>query len=544
VTGNLIQRPVRMHSDFLGSSIMRCLMTPCYALFVGFAMSVAVRAAEPRLWLYYATNLQVDENVDQLEQIWRRAAASGYSRVLLTDSKFARLGSLGDATKTYFNNINRVKRVAANLKMELIPALFSVGYSNNMLWHDANLAEGLPVKDALFVVSAGKARLLPEPPVSLKPMPGWKDDSVILAGGVATVANHKGNARFTYPLTVSPYRCYHVSVAIQTKDFTGTPEIKALAGDRSLQLQNLGVQRTQDWKEHHVVFNSLDNRQVNLYFGVWGDAQGELQWKNWRIEEAGLTNVLRRPGAPCVVKGYTEGLDYEPINDPHLGNDPWPGEYRSWHEPPDIKTKNIPDGTRLRVSWYHPAIIYDGQVSCCPSEPKTANLLADEARRMKAAWGAKGYMMSHDEIRTLNWDESCQQRHLEAGAILADNARTCAKLLRGKDIYVWSDMFDPHHNAVKDYYLVRGDLGGSWEGLDKNVIVVNWNFEKRDESLKFFADRGHAQVIAGYYDGQISDARKWMESAAKVNGLVGIMYTTWRSNYNDLEAFASVCRQK
>jgi hypothetical protein len=245
-----------------------------------------------------------------------------------------------------------------------------------------------------------------------------------------------------------------------------------------------------------------------------------------------------------VVSGYVEGRDYEPISDPHLGKDPWSGQFRPWHEPPVIKTKNIPDGTQLRVSWYHPAIIYDGQVSCCLSEPKTIALLTDEARRLKAAWGAKGYMMGHDEIRTLNWDQSCQQRHLDAGRILAGNVRGCANLLKGAQVYVWSDMFDPHHNAVKDYYLVRGDLAGSWEGLDKNVTVVNWNFEKRDESLKFFANRGHAQVIAGYYDGELGNVQKWLESAAKVNGVVGIMYTTWRRNYSDLEAFANLCKKE
>ena len=141
------------------------------------------------------------------------------------------------------------------------------------------------------------------------------------------------------------------SVSVRTRDHTGTPEIKALAGGRSLQYQNLGVQRSQEWKEHHVVFNSLDNQQVTLYVGVWGDASGSLEWKDWKIEEAGLTNVLRRPGTPCVVAGYTEGKDYERIADPQLGNSPWPGEYQSWHEPPVIKTKGLPDGTRLRVSW-------------------------------------------------------------------------------------------------------------------------------------------------------------------------------------------------
>src|SRR5256885_348319 len=86
------------------------------------------------------------------------------------------------------------------------------------------------------------------------------------------------------------------------------------------------------------------------------------------------------------------------------------------------------------------------------------------------AWGARGYFMSHDEIRVLNWCAACQARNLDAGALLADNVRTCAAILRavnpGGGIYVWSDMFDPNHNAHGNYYLVRGNLTNSWQGLD------------------------------------------------------------------------------
>src|SRR5262249_26929342 len=152
-------------------------------------------------------------------------------------------------------------------------------------------------------------------------------------------------------------------------------------------------------------------------------------------------------------------------------------------------------------SWYHPALIYQGQVMACISEPRFTELLRDQAKRMRAAWGAKGYMMSFDEVRTLGWDLSCERRRLSPGEMLAASARECCAMLEGSDAYVWSDMFDPHHNAVKkDYYLVRGDLTGSWEGLSKEVVVVNWNFGEREESLRFFAGRGHRQVIAGYYD--------------------------------------------
>ena len=101
-----------------------------------------------------------------------------------------------------------------------------------------------------------------------------------------------------------------------------------------------------------------------------------------------------------------------------------------------------------------------------------------------------------------------------------------------------------YHIAVKkDYYLVRGDLTGSWEGLAQDVVVVNWNFDQRDASLKFFADRGHRQVLAGYYDGEPAQVKKWLGSASKVKGIIGVMYTTWQSRFDDLEAFARQCRE-
>ncbi|HEX2971855.1 MAG TPA: hypothetical protein VHP11_05955 [Tepidisphaeraceae bacterium] len=513
---------------------------------LGLLMSVATlaRGQQPELWLYYPVNLQVDQNVPKLETQWRRAAKAGYTHVLLADSKMARLGDLQGMEGRYFANVERVKKIAAELNLQIVPGVFHVGYSGAMLWHDPNLAEGVPVKDSLFVVKGNEAKLVADPPVSLRAKPDWQDGTVAVNDGTATVRRNSGNARFVFKVNVAPFRCYHVAVKIRTDGYTGEPRIMPLgSGGKALQYQSLKAEKTQEWKQHHVIFNSLDNRQVTLYFGVWGDAKGELQWKDWTIEEVGLLNVLRRPGTPCTVKGYAEGKDYEPIADPRMGNVPWRGEYEVWHEPPVIKTRGIADGTQLRVSWYHPVIIYQDQVGCCPSDPKTMALLADEAKRVRAAWNAKGYMMSHDEIRCMNWDESCQKLNLDAGQILAQNARDCTKLLAGSTVYAWSDMFDPHHNAVKDYYLVRGNLAGVWEGLDPSVVVMNWNFDKRDQSLKFFADRGHKQVIAGYYDDTPDRIKEWLKSAEKVRGVVGVMYTTWANNYEDMETFAKLVKE-
>jgi hypothetical protein len=519
---------------------------------LGLLVPPRTHAATLQRWVYCPRNLLVDQQVNDLELILRRAATAGYTHVLLADAKFAKLG---DMDERYFRNVERVKRLAGELHLEIVPTLFPIGYSNDLLWHDPNLIEGLPVRDALFVVKDGVARLAADPPVRLKGGDfsdlnewDWKDACVVADQGVARMTDPKGqNARIVQKLKLAPFRQYHLAVRVKTQDFRGTPEVKVLAGDVSLNWNHLGVKPSQDWTTHHVVFNSLDHREANLYLGCWGGTTGSLWWDDAQLEEVGLLNLIRRDGAPLVVnsgagEALTEGKDFERVSDPLMGSRPWKGEYDLWHEAPWIKTR-LPDGTKLRVSYYHAVTVYDGQANICPSEPKTLDLLRDQARRMHAAWGAQGYFMSHDEIRVLNWCDACQRRHLEPGAILADNVRKCAGLLRevnpGGRIYVWSDMFDPHHNAVKtDYYLVRGDLTGSWEGLAPDIIIVPWYFEKRAASLKWFADRGHRQLVAGYYDGKPEQVRDWLDAAQGVNGMLGVMYTTWQNKYDDLEAFS------
>ncbi len=69
-------------------------------------------------------------------------------------------------------------------------------------------------------------------------------------------------------------------------------------------------------------------------------------------------------------------------------------------------------------------------------------------------------------------------------------------------------MIDPNMNAAKKgyYYFVNGREGpwyGSWKGLDKKLIILNWNHfanEKRKKSLRFFEKLGHKQILCGHYD--------------------------------------------
>ena len=525
---------------------------------------VAVFAASPgeapdplQRWLYWSRNLWVDKNIDQLEALFRRAAKAGYTHVLLSDSKFARLGEMDDR---YFRNVDRLKKLAAELNLEIVPAFFPIGYSNDLLWHDPNLIEALPVRNAPFRVEDGVARLDPNPKTGLRggdfsdlSQWSWKDPTVTADDGAARIKDPQGlNARIVQKLNLIPFRQYHVSARFRTEKFRGTVEVKVIADGQVLNYNPLGVKESQDWTVHHVVFNSLEHSEASIYLGSWDGQSGSVWFDDARIEEVGLLNLVRREGAPLVVKSeggreLVEGKDFERLIDPRMGNQPWKGAYDVWHDPPLIRT-TLPPGTRLQVDYYHAVTVNDGQAMICPSEPRTIELLRDQARRMHQAWNARAYMMSHDEIRVLNWCAACQRRRLDAGALLADNVRTCTSILRevnpGGRVYVWSDMFDPNHNARKDYYLVRGDLAGSWEGLDKEVIMVAWNFEKRAESLRWFAERGHRQLIAGYYDHTPEQIVAWLQASRGIEGVMGVMYTTWRQNYDDLERFARAARNQ
>src|SRR5262245_51946034 len=135
----------------------------CLLLWALGASAASLAPAAPlQRWIYCSKNLWVDKNVDELEALFRRAAKAGYTHVLLADSKFSRLGEM-DAR--YFRNVDRLKKLAAELRLEIVPALFPIGYSNDLLWHDPNLIEALPVRDALFVVKRGEARHQPDAPV-------------------------------------------------------------------------------------------------------------------------------------------------------------------------------------------------------------------------------------------------------------------------------------------------------------------------------------------------------------------------------------------
>jgi len=539
---------------------------------------LAAGAAEPPwkyLWFYAPCNFQVDKNVDDIVALMQRARKAGYNGMVTGDHKFGRMHE--DRPPNYFVNLGRARQAAADLGIDVIPCVMAVGYSSSVLQNGPNLAEGIAVVDCPMRVQGGKATVAN--PANLLAAGGFEEargdrpagwdfmdtcvsrDTAVKHSGAASARIEKfdreahRNGRVVKKLALAPWRQYRLDAWIKTQNLAGG-EVKAMVltpAGRSLTFTDLGVKPTQDWTEHHILVNTLDATEANVYVGIWGGREGTLWLDDISIREVAGVNLLRREGCPVKVTGedsktvYEEGKDFQEWKYPKMGRVPWPGGYEVVHpEPPLVLAagSRIKEGEALKVSFYHTVVIGGDQVSACLRHDEVFRWMRQEVRLLKQYLAPKKYFMSHDELRVAGQCGLCKSDKATAGQVLAQNVKRCTAVIRQADpeaeIFVWSDMFDPNHNAVDNYYLVGSTLKGSWEGLDPAVRVVAWYFEMRDKSLPFFAQRGHKMVMAGYYDTDNVKANVagWRAAAAKVQGVEGIMYTTWRNNYKDLEEFA------
>ena len=476
----------------------------------------------PYRLFFFKSNFMVPDNVRRLERTMRQAKAAGYNGVVLQDFKFQILDRV---VPQYHRNLERLRDAAAELDLDLFPMVAIFGYSNGILTHDPNLAEGLPVIRAPFLMIDGEGTLVADPPIHLN------GDQLV---------------------RVSRFRQYHLSVTVKTKNFISSEAIPAvlMADGRKIACFDRLPAPTQSWTKHHAVFNSLDQDVVEVRPAGWLKGPGECDWKDASLEEVSLINVIRRDGAPLAVTSadgktcYEEGPDFE--LESH-GLMPQAGEYEAHHRPPRIRpgTKSrIRDGQQLLVNYYHAVIVANGGVMSCLSEPAVYKLVKDEILSLQNLLQPKGFFLGIDEVRVANWCQSCRQRAMTPGELLAENVSRCVQLVReispSAKILVWSDMFDPFHNGHDHYYLVNGDAAGSWEGLDNDVIIANWNFTAIEQSLKWFASRGHTQIVAAYYDRTISEIADWKRAATGLPGICGAMYTTWREDYRHLDSFADL----
>lgn len=538
------------------------------ALLVLLPPTLGAAPWEDRFVWVFGWNLERDADVAEVTTVLQTAGRHGFNGAVVSFG----LDTLCRKSPAFFDRLAAIQQVCNTHGLELIPAVFSIGYGGGFLAHNLHLAEGLPVSNALFKVQGCEARYVPDTTPQLRngdfetfeghrfahfafhDQPGLVSfaDTNDFHSGRASMrlenfrANPHGHGRVMQEVTVQPYRCYRVHLWVKTRDLQPTSAFRclALAGDQELAPRTFGLPATTDWRPLSFVFNSLQHTRVRLYAGLWGGQSGQVWLDDWTLEDAGPANVLRRPGTPVVVQSedgqtlFEEGRDYAPMVCPDFN--PWRGDSR----PAILRLlpqSRIRDGDRLRVSWYHSLLIHDSQITVCMAEPEVDRILDHEARLLMERLRPRRVFLNMDEVRMGGTCAACAGKDM--ARLLGDCVRRQITALRryrtDLQVYVWSDMFDPHHNARPGYYLVRGDFTGSWKHLPRDVVVAVWGGEPRPESLQFFAREGFATLVACYYDAEdLRDVQGWVEATRSASGVRGFMYTPWTRKYRLLPDFA------
>lgn len=546
--------------------------------------------AQPQLWYWHHSYLSPTSSTEPAhsEQLIDQAVAAGYTGLAFWDSALTFANRPGWDT----TNLKTVVQYAKSKGLAVLAAGAPIGYSNDMLQTDPNLAEGAKIVGGQFTVSGGAL----QPINSLPPLqnPGFESGMTTWFGtgdartGVDTTVAHTGsasgvirgdpsatdNARFTQAITVTPWRLYHVQLWFKTQGFTGnTVNVMALdvnGGGLSRMYESIPIDTssgpsTQDWTVFDYSFNSRESTSVTLYIGVWGGFTGTVWIDDVLAEETSLVNVLRRSGTPLRVYDssttYTEGSDYAMVVDPALAAHP--GTYDPWHTPPTVTVPSgskLQDGATVSMDYYTvvPQIGYE--VSACLSDPAVQTWNQQNAQVLSKVFPAgSGVFMGYDEMRQGDSCSECQATKLTGGQLLAKNVQDTVATLdgvwgKGTTYYFWDDMFSPYHNAVNDYYDVEGDLTGSWTGLPPGAVIMNWNLGSLTKSLTFFSGtdtsampaQPHAfqQIIAGYYDSGdgATSATQELAAAKGIKGVVGLMYTSWVDDYSQLEPYADAAK--
>jgi Glycosyl hydrolase family 20, domain 2/Secretion system C-terminal sorting domain len=539
----------------------------------------------PIRWVFSTHNLIEPSQISALESIEDTMAAHKLNGLQQNDFKNNVYSIFEGSYPQYFYNVDSLQAYSAKTNVEIIPGVFPFGWSEGILYHDPDIAEGIPTT-ASYLIQSDTGIVLTDPNmilpnggfenVSNGNFTGWSfydgpgsvfvDSTTVHSGKYSarctdfTTGNPSGDCRFIRSMICQPFHGYHMSVWINTQDFQGS-EVQLLAighngaQSTSLTATQFGVPATSNgWSQYNVVFNTLSYDSLYVYCGVWGGTAGTIWFDDFNIEDAGTTNVLR-PGAelPTVSEAekstsYVEGKDYATVVDSIMEQNE--GSY-PWHTSPGFKVlpgSKINNGDTVQVHFIRPNPVAndatgDGSTMVCVSEDTLYPILQNQLSLVDAQYHAGKYFMSHDEIREMNWDTACTSRNLSPAALLAGNVKKADSILQevhpGAERFDWSDMFDSLHNAVNDYYLVNGDLAGDWNLIPKDLTIVNWNAGYMSQSLDFFSKLGFSQITSPYYDvPNTVNMRDWRLAMDTIPNMRGMMYTTWANDYSFLTPFA------
>ncbi len=547
-------------------------------------LTVKEGVQQHELWYMEMTNLLVDARLAEAIARLQEAYDAGYRTVMLSDFKF---GTIDIQSDTYYQHVQQYVQAAENVGMEIVPSLVNIGYSGAVLCHDPNLIEAQPVVDCVFQVNGYTADVLQDTATKIvngdfenhngDTFPGWiQMDGIGVETFADTSVKHSGNASIRYEnfkaqpygndrirqeVDVAPWNCYAITFWVRTEGLSPADEfrVQVFSPDISdtLEFLSYDVKSNQGWTKYHAIFNSQDYETVQVYIGIWGGEGGKFWVDDVTIENTGLINLVRRDGTPFEVTNldgsivYQEGVDYYPVSDPLMGNaGTYTGTFDLYHERPVIELtpdSSIQSGQRLLVDYYHAVFVYDLQEACCLTEDAVFDIFQSTLSMINELIHPSQVFMSVDELRVVNWCAKCQSTGKTPGRLLADATQRIDDIAHSInpswEIIVWSDMYDPGHNAHDGYYLANGTLSGSWEGLPSSWDIANW-LRLNTDTLAWFESLGHNQVLCGFYDesGPNYSITDWLDMSKDYPGVYGVMYTTWNHDFSHLAAWAQAVK--
>lgn len=256
--------------------------------------------------------------------------------------------------------------------------------------------------------------------------------------------------------------------------------------------------------------------------------------------------VCRRTGKACV-----EGRDY--AAPPQMTSVPVKPE-----DPPlafeALRGGMLKEGDRLLVTGAMPSMaeMFDyspyGQYSACMSDPALYAYFEKSAAGVEEVFRPRKWMLSMDEVRNGGTCNACRARKTDMAHLFADCVKRQIEIIRRvhpkAEIYMWSDMCDPNHNAHDNYYSCKGTFEGSWTLVPKDIVMVCWDQDIFAASMAFFEKQGFRTLLSACCDGEkgAEIARRGIAVCRDTRHAVGAMYTTWQEDHGKLPEFGRLLR--
>lgn len=484
-----------------------------------------------------------DENCAKAEELLKTARGFGYNGVMLSSCH-----GLDTLHTKYWKperreRLMRVKRRCDELGLEIGVCVWSFGYARNGFFiTDRNLSAAAPVLDTRYVVQGGKCVHRPRPAKNLLP------------GGPAKIHAPRQNGDVTdASVEVTPGRSYRLRIKASAEGVKGHWPIMVgvrRAGAKSdyIELRDFKVKCDGAEQTFDVSFASLAETNVTILCRSYNsNYPGTATVSSLELSETEPQLVVRRSGTPVRVwrlrdgKEFKEGVDYAEIPKPVTL---WPSPHTKFVLKP-LPGGAMKEGDEVSVDCYCSFPACGKWTSACMASPEVFREMDASAAEIAKTLNPKVWELSFDEVRQGGGCEDCRKAgdmaHVFAQCVKRA-MQTIRKYRPDAEIFMYNDMVDPFYITDEGKYAgLYSSMKGVWDLLPCDLGIDCWTYSTRETAPKFFAERGHPIFISAFYDEkELKRSAEWRDTALKIPGVKGVIYSTYGGNWSMLKPFAEL----